>query len=325
MTMDAGALIRQMQSALSAGAPVGDTVSRANANLQGGWAQQSTPPQMPIGGGSRGYPPMQNLARPQQAMSGAPGTMASHIASGGGYGGPVTNDLLMQMQGAGMSPDAMAQFMQQRGLGGAVTWGSDGIARPADPALVAQMNARSMGGGGGGGTMPGMPGQPTGQPDLQSLLTQLGWNVDPNTQFMGGNSAVLPTYSVQSRDMGATFGVTPPSDFGFGFGNGVPGGDMAQYLQNAGFPDMSIPNALRAGAPLGGSNVGRAAQQLGNVNVSSPQQMAQLGPSGLEFLRGMIETMLGIPFEDYLYASMQPFQGLQGAPMARGRSSGMMR
>lgn len=319
MTMDAGTLIRQMQSALSAGAPVGDVTQRANQNLQGGF--------MAGQGGGGGFP-QSYASRMMAAPQGAPDPLISHIASGGGYGGPVTNDLLAQMQGAGMSPDAMAQFMQQRGLAGAVTWGSDGIARPADPALVAQMRARA--GGGGGGGMPGqMPGQSMGQPDLQRLLSQLGWNVDPNTQFMGGNGAVLPTYGVQgsinSRDMGSTFGVTQPSDFGFGFGQGVPGGDMAQYLQNAGFPDMSIPNALRAGAPLGGSNVGRAAQQLGNVNVSSPQQMAQLGPSGLEFLRGMIETMLGIPFEDYLNASMQPFQGLQGAPMGRGRPAGMMR
>lgn len=301
MTTDAGTLIRQMQSALSAGAPVGDVTQRANQNLQGGFMSQPNASGMPVRYDSRTMAAPQPVAALPQTMApaGMPGFMQN-------FSGPVMPDTLTNFQGMGASPDQLQQFMAQRGLTGAVRWGPGGA--EAVP---------SMGGAGGGGSM--------GQPDLQSLLAQLGWNVDPRTQFMGTSGAVLPTYALDSRSMGATYGVTQPSDFGFGFGNGVPGGDMAAYLQNAGFPDMSIPNALRAGAPLGGSNVGRAAQRLGNINVTSPQQMAQLGPSGLEFLRGMIETMLGIPFEDYLNASMQPFQGLQGAPMARGRTSGMTR
>ena len=316
MTTDAGTLIRQMQSALSAGAPVGSVTQRANQNLQGG---HMAAPNSIYGQGMPTWDSrmMAGLATPQQA---APTGMPAFMQN---FSGPVMPDTLTGFQGMGATPDQMAQFMAQRGLSGAVRWGPNG-AEAVDPRTMV------MPGGGGGGGMPGqLPGMNLGQPDLQSLLAQLGWSVDPNTQFVGNNGAVLPTYATQgpvdSRGMGSSFAITQPSDFGFGMGNGVPGGDMAAYLQNQGFPDMSIPNALRAGAPLGGSNVGRAAQRLGNVNVTSPQQMAQLGPSGLEFLRGMIETMLGIPFEDYLNASMQPFQGLQGAPMARGRTSGMTR
>lgn len=313
MTMDAGTLIRQMQAAISAGAPVGQVTQRANQNLQGG--HMAEPPGSLYGSGMPTWDSRMMNSQPQQMpmASGMPSFMQN-------FSGPVMPDTLTGFQGMGATPDQMAQFMAQRGLTGAVRWGPNG-AEAVDPSTMVM--PRGMGGGG-----PGMGGA-MGQPDLQSLLAQLGWDVDPNTRFIGGNSAVLPTYATQgavdSRGMGSSFAITEPSDFGFGIGNGVPGGDMAAYLQNQGFPDMSIPNALRAGAPLGGSNVGRAAQRLGNVNVTSPQQMAQLGPSGLEFLRGMIETMLGIPFEDYLNASLQPFQGLQGAPMARGRTSGMTR
>ena len=114
-----------------------------------------------------------------------------------------------------------------------------------------------------------------------------------------------------------TYGILNPSEFGFGFGNGVPGGDVVSFLQNAGFPDVNLLQAIQQGQALGQTNFNNSAQQLGGVALPSLQSLMRLGPSGYQFLMGLYEQMLGIPEDDILYGAQQPFMGLGGAQPAR--------
>ena len=126
--------------------------------------------------------------------------------------------------------------------------------------------------------------------------------------------APYPTYTGSQPQ---TYGILNPSDFGFGFGNGVPGGDVVQWLQDAGFPDVNLIQAIQQGQVPGRTNVAQAAQQLGGIGLPSPQLLERLGPSGFQFLMGLYSTMLGIPEEDLIYGSLSPFMGLGQAQGAR--------
>lgn len=136
-------------------------------------------------------------------------------------------------------------------------------------------------------------------------------------QLFGFDPTLPGGGSIQTGEQPRTTGILNPSEFGFGFGQGVPGGDVVQFLMDAGFPDVSLLQAIQQGRPLGQTNVSSAAQQLGGIGLPSPQSLTRLGPSGLQFLLGLFETMLGIPEEDLLFGALQPFQGLGGAPQAR--------
>ena len=113
----------------------------------------------------------------------------------------------------------------------------------------------------------------------------------------------------------------PTGQFGFRQG-AIPGGDVIQFLMRLGFP---IPQALRAlhnvpGAPASPyANVARPLQRYGNLSLPSAQGLRRTSPSGLEFLRGALESTAGIPFQDILFAALSPTRGLQRAPMARRR------
>lgn len=183
--------------------------------------------------------------------------------------------------------------------------------------------------------MPQSPGGAGTGTGLQQQLSNLGWSVDPATQFMGNNSAVLPTYPTQSpifsRDMGATFPISGGvGDFGFGapgepvFGQPM-GTDWGVFTpQNAVdrlmFSGMPIPpflNDLAGMSPTSTVDTARAVDLLGNVDLPSPQFLSNLDPSAMAFLAGFFETVLGIPWADIMSASSRPYRGLRNAPVAR--------
>lgn len=198
------------------------------------------------------------------------------------------------------SPEANAyanSAMSRMGLQGASTSGSSGgnmrspssQSRPYDgPGMTATVDGQGMGG--------------------------YGLTADVFTQLFGGApQQSRPTSGSQPQ----TYSLMNPSEFGFGFGNGVPGGDVVQFLQDAGFPDVNLIQAIQQGQALQQTDYNRSAQSLGGVALPSMQGLSRLGPSGMEFLLGLYATMLGIPEEDILYGAMQPFMGLGGAPQAR--------
>jgi len=187
------------------------------------------------------------------------------------------------------------------------------------------------------GRTPPPPTNPPKQPQAgfsgapQGNITEINhWTPDfrpqnPPQQPQGMSTIQSPnTYPIRPNN------IIQPQNFGFGFGQGVPGGDAAEWLRNAGFPDMTIPDLLRSGAPMGPNRVAQTARQLGNFGLMSPQQMQMQGQSGMEFILGMIQTMLGMPQEDYMQAAYAPFQGLMSPQQGRmgqprGGMQGFMR
>lgn len=152
----------------------------------------------------------------------------------------------------------------------------------------------------------------------------------PPRQNLTGPSRSNLTASdnVQRGQLNTTQAIGTPGAFGF------PAGPLAGGTQNfansVGLPGSSLINAMAQGRPFPRANVARGAAGLGLTGgLPSPQSLQSLGPSGLEFFLGMLETLLGIPANDILFGAQQPFQGLGqarqgrfarlGAPLARSR------
>lgn len=121
-----------------------------------------------------------------------------------------------------------------------------------------------------------------------------------------------------------TYSIANPNQFGFGFGQGVPGGSVLDFLRSSGFPNTQLPEQLSMGRPVGPTDYGRAFQTYGGMGVPSPQTLTNLGPSGAQYLLGLITTLLGIGDQDTLWAALQPFTGLMGAHAGRTPGLGGM-
>lgn len=191
---------------------------------------------------------------------------------------------------------------------------SQGITNVNDPRAAGALFGRP------GGPNAGAPAPAA--PDFETMFADLFADyfggVGPGEQYQ------VPGTNIGRGYQPETFGILNPSEFGFGFGQGVPGGDAVRFLEEAGFPDVNLLQSLQQGQALGRTDTGSAADQLGGLPLFSPQSLANLGPSGVQFLMGLYSTMLGIPEEDLINAAFAPFRGLGSAAPAR-QSSGFIR
>ncbi len=159
--------------------------------------------------------------------------------------------------------------------------------------------------------------------------------VAPNTESLG-NGVFRRTGAPSPPQSNAIGGGQQPSTTAigapgaFGFPAGPLAGGALPFAQSVGLPGTSLLEALSQGRPFPRNNVSRGAGALGLAGgLPSPQSLQGLGPSGIEFFLGMLETLIGIPANDILFGMMQPFQGLGqarrgrfarlGAPLSRGR------
>ena len=149
-------------------------------------------------------------------------------------------------------------------------------------------------------------------------LRQMGFLFDGNS-----SASAIPTgYNPETDRYSDYMPGTYPIAGGFGFPSGaLPGGNALNTLNGLGFPLPPGLTQLLQGGIGPTSNFGASAQQLGGLPIPSLQGLSRLGPSGLGILQSIFETMLGIPFNDILFASQQPFAGLFSAPEGRQRRS----
>ena len=161
-------------------------------------------------------------------------------------------------------------------------------------------------------------GQMLGRAGTPQWAQQQGGYIAPPTRQQPGQYPGMPPYREYGRDP-STYSVSGGQDYGLARGP-VPQG-MQAFLRALGFPEMGITDNLTAGRPLQPYNAANAAQQLGGVNIASPQSMNALGPSGQDYFAGLIESILGMPIQDYLYGAYQPFQGLNEGRKSRTRGA----
>jgi len=75
---------------------------------------------------------------------------------------------------------------------------------------------------------------------------------------------------------------------------------------------------MQQGQPLNATDPNTAFQQFGGIGgPPSLQSLRALGPSGYQFLMGLINTFLGIPEEDVLWGAQQPTRNLNQGQSAR--------
>lgn len=167
---------------------------------------------------------------------------------------------------------------------------------------------------------------PAGRQSIVESFMRQGTPVQANQGIFGDTTRGGPLGPItdvpgrpgeEQRTGPATFATGGPEAFGFGspgnpfgLGMGVPGGDALSFLQQGGFPTQGPLSALQQGQVAPISNIGAATQRFGNLPIPSPQFLQRLGPTGVQFLAGLFETLLGVPFADVMWAGMQPFQGM---------------
>ena len=148
-------------------------------------------------------------------------------------------------------------------------------------------------------------GQMQADPQYTRLLGSLGIYPPAGTPLPSGATAGGgPSLSMPSTYPVST-GLT--GQFGFQPGQGV---NVMDIFRQLGVTPPQFVQDLSQGRPSRPTNLGMATQQLGGLSLPSPQMLGGLNPSGLQFLASIFEALLGIPFNDILSASMQPFQGL---------------
>ncbi len=154
--------------------------------------------------------------------------------------------------------------------------------------------------------------------------------------FLGGGQPLGPDNS-QMFNMPGTFALPGASGIGganpWGGGGGgmgpapaagpswKPGDNALNFIQQLGGQIPDFLSTLNQGQAVGApGDIGASLQGLGQFGggggVPSPQSLSNLQPSEMQFLQGFFETLLGIPMQDVLGASFQPFQGL-----GRGRTA----
>lgn len=115
-----------------------------------------------------------------------------------------------------------------------------------------------------------------------------------------------------------TYNITSPGTYA------LPGwnGNAMDFLGQLAGPG-NTPNFLQMlaqGRPLTApGNLDASMMQLGQFGggTPSPQSFGNMSPSEAGFFQSFMESILGIPLEDILYASLQPYQGLGSARRAR--------
>lgn len=138
-------------------------------------------------------------------------------------------------------------------------------------------------------------------------------------QMMGAPAAPMMGSSIPAAQ-GSPF--TAPSTggiagYGLPVGQGAPGGNGVEWLRSMGMPIPTFLDQISQGQSVGPANYNNALRGLGGVQgLMSPQTLANLAPSELQFLQGFFETVLGIPFNDIINAAYQPFAGLGNAQTA---------
>lgn len=184
----------------------------------------------------------------------------------------------------------------------------------------------SLPGGGGYFTNPGGGGGTTGNVNDQGLqqflLGVMGLPPQLVQQLMGmsghtfagppqaGGGAGGPDYT---DTMSQYTGVPnpPANQFGFGTGNGVPGGDVLAYMASVGMPIPPFLQQIFAQqGGVGRTDYGVSSQKLGGAPIPSLQSLNRAGPDATEFLAGLYETLLGIPFDRIVESAAAPFSGL---------------
>lgn len=142
------------------------------------------------------------------------------------------------------------------------------------------------------------------QSDLMRMAEQFGITPNRTVQQTGP--------SEYTGSMPSTYGIAQPSQFGFNPG-AVEGG-LRGFMEAQGMPSSPNLERLMNGQALQSADISRSVGALGNIPIPSLQSLARLAPSELEFLSGLFETVLGIPFMDILWQAQRPYQGLRGAP-----------
>lgn len=126
------------------------------------------------------------------------------------------------------------------------------------------------------------------------------------------------TYGVTG---GLTGGVSP-SIAESSFWNPMSGRSALDYIRSLGgaVPD-SLSTLFNGQALSNPGNMSSVLNQLGGWQggVPSPQSFMNMSPSELDYLSGFFESLLGIPMNDILAASTQPFNGLISARPSRQR------
>jgi hypothetical protein len=145
---------------------------------------------------------------------------------------------------------------------------------------------------------------------LRQMAEQFGITNPQMTQQNGPNSF--------TSNMPATYPIQPSfTPQSFGFPGGPVEGGLQGFMQQQGMPSSPNLERLMNGQALQSSDISRSVGALGNIPIPSLQSLARLAPSELEFLSGLFETVLGIPFMDILWQAQRPYQGLRGAPQGQ--------
>jgi hypothetical protein len=145
---------------------------------------------------------------------------------------------------------------------------------------------------------------------LRQMAEQFGITNPQMTQQNGPNSF--------TSNMPATYPIQPSfTPQSFGFPGGPVEGGLQGFMQQQGMPSSPNIERLMRGEALQSADISRSVGALGNIPIPSLQSLARLAPSELEFLSGLFETVLGIPFMDILWQAQRPYQGLRGAPQGQ--------
>lgn len=146
--------------------------------------------------------------------------------------------------------------------------------------------------------------------DLMQMAEQYGIIPNRTVQQTGPNE--------YTGSMPSTYSIAKPPAAPkrqFGLPSGPVEGGLQGFLQDNEVPMSPNLERLMQGQALQSADISRSVGSLGNIPIPSLQSLSRLAPSELEFLSGLFETVLGIPFMDILWQAQRPYQGLRSAPM----------
>lgn len=195
------------------------------------------------------------------------------------------------------------------GLGGDTTYFPTGFTQSGMPTDIMQPNPASPTG------KTTNPADNTGPLGTYPISAPIAGGVmfpggsPPGTGPVGTPSNPFPTGTVNT-----TAGAF--DQFGLPTGQ-IPGGNALGFMQSQNIPTPQYVQDVANGLPTQSPDVASQAMAIGQSNIPSMQTLANLSPSAQSFLQGFFETVLGIPWEDVLYAAQKPFLGLRGGNPAR--------